>query len=101
MKKKIVTNLAKKVIVTIIKDSKGKYVGKAKCDEDDTFNVEVGEKISLLRGKIKRLKTHIIIENVTLRKSEAKVNEIKNVIDDKKLMIAKLELELNEYLKTV
>jgi len=101
MRKKVISNPKKRVVVTILRDDEAKYVGKARCDDKDEFNVESGKVISLYRAKIKRFRGLISISNEVLRYHEKEALKERNIIAERKASMDKAQADLDAYLLTI
>lgn len=100
---KVYQNDAKKVIVVyVIDEFNNSFKGKAKCNDEDEFNYEFGEKLAYLRAKKKMVnfykKTNLRHLEAT-RKSVADFEErMKKELDKHDRIINRLEETINNML---
>lgn len=80
---KTYVNEEKKIVVTSIYDFNKKYTGKAKCSDEDKFDLNIGKQISLKRAWIKY--------------DEAKLKEIRKQVETAKRKFDELKEKELDY----
>ena len=100
MRKRVIHNSGAKHVITILTDKHGiKFVGRAKCDPQDNFDLEKGKKISFFRARSKKYSKNIKDLKFDLAYIDKVRNETLKSINYYQTKLENNEEQLKQYLE--